>query len=357
MPGAPDRFRGVLLGTAVGDSLGLPAEGLSPRRAGRLFRGGWKHRLLPGTGWISDDTDHSVFVAQSLLAHPDSAQRFVRRLAWCLRLWLLSLPAGIGLGTLRAIARLWIGIPPAHSGVRSAGNGPAMRAAPIGACFATQPEYLERYVAAATQLTHVDSRALTGARAVALIAAWCVREEPSARPDPSRFLELLGEAGDDPEWRAVLGALSGAVASDLSVAEFAASLGLADGVSGYVYHTVPVVAYAWYRHFGSFEQTLTSVLDCGGDADTTGAIAGALAGAVVGEGGIPAAWLRGLRDFPRSRSLLREIADRLAANFRGEGGGSSMRPVRYFWPALIPRNLIFLLVVLLHGLRRLLPPY
>jgi ADP-ribosylglycohydrolase len=322
-----------------------------------MFRGGWRHRLLPGTGWISDDTDHSVFVAQSLLAHPRSAQRFARRLAWCLRLWLLSLPAGVGLGTLRAIARLWIGIPPARSGVRSAGNGPAMRAAPIGAFFATQPEQLGRYVEAATQLTHVDPRSLTGARAVALLTAWCVREEPSARPDPGRFLELLGEAGDDPEWRAVLDTLSGAVASDLAVAEFAASLGLADGVSGYVYHTVPVVAYAWYRHFGSFEQTLSSVLDCGGDADTTGAIAGALAGAVVGEGGIPVAWLRGFRDFPRSRSLLREIAGRLATSCCAESERSSARPVCYFWPALIPRNLIFLLVVLLHGVRRLLPPY
>jgi ADP-ribosylglycohydrolase len=341
----------------VGDSLGLPAEGLSPRRAAKMFSGGWKHRLLPGAGWVSDDTDHSVFVAQSLLAHPRCARRFARRLAWCLRFWLLSLPAGIGLGTLRAIARLWIGIPPGRSGVRSAGNGPAMRVAPIGAFFAAEPERLERYVSAATQLTHVDPRALVGARAVALLAAWCIREELSARPEPARFLRVLGDAGDDPEWRAMLDVLSEAVASELAVTEFAASLGLAAGVSGYVYHTVPVVAYAWYRHFGSFERTLASVLDCGGDADTTGAIAGALAGAVVGERGIPADWLRGLRDFPRGRSLLREIADRLVARRRGAGGRGSARPVRYFWPALVPRNLIFLLVVLLHGLRRLLPPY
>jgi ADP-ribosylglycohydrolase len=345
------------LGTAVGDSLGLPAEGLSPRRARRIFPGPWRHRLLPGTGWISDDTDHAVFVAQSLVAQPESAQRFVRRLAWCLKLWLLSLPAGIGWGTLRAIARLWIGIPPTHSGVRSAGNGPAMRSAPIGAFFATAPEHLQRYVSASTRLTHADPRALTGAQAVALLAAWCIREELSVRPEPALFFQVLRDAGDDPEWREQVDALSEAVASDLAVAELAASLGLADGVSGYVYHTVPLVAYAWYRHFGSFEQTLTAVLDCGGDADTTGAIAGALAGAVVGEEGIPADWLRGLRDFPRGKSLLRGIAGRLAATRRGAGERSSTRPVRYFWPALVPRNVILLLVVLLHGLRRLLPPY
>lgn len=357
MPEVSDRFRGLLLGTAIGDSLGLPAEGLSPRRARRMFPGRWRHRLLPATGWISDDTDHSVFVAQSLLAHPRSAQRFVRRLAWCLRLWLLSLPAGIGLGTLRAIARLWVGIPPGRSGVCSAGNGPAMRSAPIGAFFATEPEHIERYVAASTRLTHVDPRALTGARAVALLAAWCIREELNATPEAARFLQLLRDAGDDPEWRGKLDSLSEAVSSNLAVAEFAASLSLTAGVTGYVYHTVPVVAYAWYRHFGNFEQTLTAVLDCGGDADTTGAIAGALAGAVVGEQGIPADWLRGFRDFPRGKSLLRDIADRLARSRPGVPGTESMRPVRYLWPALVPRNLILLLVVLLHGLRRLLPPY
>ncbi len=85
---------------------------------------------------VSDDTDHTVFVAQSLLAHPDSPERFAGRLAWCLRLWLLTLPAGVGFATLRSILRLWIGMSPSRSGVYSAGNGPAMRAAPIGAFFA-----------------------------------------------------------------------------------------------------------------------------------------------------------------------------------------------------------------------------
>jgi ADP-ribosylglycohydrolase len=122
----------VLLGTAVGDSIGLPAEGLSPARAARLFPDRWRQRLILGSGLVSDDTEHTVFVAQSLLAHPESANRFARRLAWCLRLWLMSLPPGIGLATLRSILRLWIGIPPDRSGVFSAGNGAAMRSAPFG---------------------------------------------------------------------------------------------------------------------------------------------------------------------------------------------------------------------------------
>jgi ADP-ribosylglycohydrolase len=356
-----DRFRGVLLGTAVGDSVGLPAEGLSRRRAARILPGRWRQRLLPGTGLVSDDTEHTVFVAQSLLAHPDEVSRFRRRLAWCLRLWLVSLPAGIGLATLRSTLRLWIGYPPHLSGVRSAGNGPAMRTAPIGAFFADRPTELDAYVSASTRLTHTDPRALTGARAVALLVAWCVREAPADRPDPQRFVELLRNAGDDPGWRTVVDAVAEAVRRDLTVDELAGSLGLSGKVGGYIYHTVPVTTYAWYRHFGDFEATLTAVLDCGGDTDTTGAIVGALAGAVVGDEGIPGDWITGLRDWPRGTKLLLDIADRLDATAARESesrtSGTRAGPVRYCWPALVFRNLLLLVVVLLHGLRRLAPPY
>ena len=116
-----DRFRGVLIGTAVGDALGLPAEGVSRRRVSRLFPGPWRHRLIAGRGMLSDDSEHTLFISQALLAQPASVEAFARRFAWSLRWWFVSLPAGIGLGTLRSIVRLWLGFSPANSGVRSAG--------------------------------------------------------------------------------------------------------------------------------------------------------------------------------------------------------------------------------------------
>src|ERR1700757_4448141 len=95
-------FVGVLLGTAVGDSLGLPSEGLSRQRIRARWCGVWQHRFLFGRGMVSDDTEHTLFVAQALLAHPDDPIAFQRCLAWKLRLWLLGVPAGIGLATLKA---------------------------------------------------------------------------------------------------------------------------------------------------------------------------------------------------------------------------------------------------------------
>ena len=112
-----DRFAGLLLGTAVGDALGLPAEGISRGRIQRMWRGVWRHRFLFSHGMVSDDTEHTLFVAQALLTHPDDVVAFQRCLAWKLRLWLLVLPAGIGLATLKAILRLWLGFPPSRSGV------------------------------------------------------------------------------------------------------------------------------------------------------------------------------------------------------------------------------------------------
>ena len=349
------RLRGLLVGAAVGDALGLPAEGLSRQRIRRLFGTCWRQRLLFGYGMVSDDTEHTVFVAQSLLRHPAAPERFARRLGWCLRGWLLSLPAGIGFATLRAIGKLWLGFPPNRSGVYSAGNGPAMRVAIIGAAFATDPNRRAAYIAASTRLTHTDPKALTGATAIAELAAWIVRDRLTERPALEAFVALLRSCGpEDREWLAAVDAIAQAARDAAAVPELADRLGLARGVTGYIYHTVPVVAYAWFRHCGDFRRTLTAVLDCGGDTDTTGAIVGGLTGAMTGTAGIPAEWRSRIADWPRSLSLLETIAGRLSAVI---ATGQPADPVRYFWPVVPLRNLVFLLIVLVHGFRRLLPPY
>ena len=349
------QLNGLLVGTACGDALGLPTEGLSRQRIQRIVQGIWRHRLFWGRGMISDDTEHTVFVAQSLLRFPDSPSRFAYRLSWCLRGWLLALPAGIGFATLRAICKLWLGFPPNRSGVYSAGNGPAMRVALIGAIFAHDRERRLAYVAASTRITHTDPKALIGATAIAELAAWIVRDRLECRPAPDAFTALLRSCGSrDPEWLTIVATIDRAARSGCSVAELADRLGLSKGVTGYSYHTVPFVAYAWFRHCGDYRQTLTAVLDCGGDTDTTGAIAGALAGATVGEEGIPEEWRAGVTDWPRSIPLLRALAGRLATV---ANSGRPTAPVRYCWPAIPLRNLAFLLIVLTHGFRRLLPPH
>ena len=178
------RLRGLILGTAVGDGLGLPGEGFGREKIAALGWTEWEHRFVFGRGMVSDDTEHTLFVAQSLIAFSDDSLLFQKSLAWKLRLWLLGLPAGIGYATLRSILRLWFGYSPSKSGVWSAGNGPAMRSAVIGVQFCNDQKKMLEFVKASTLLTHSDPRAETGAAAIALCAAKSVK---GIKPEGKRF--------------------------------------------------------------------------------------------------------------------------------------------------------------------------
>ena len=230
-----------------------------------------------------------------------------------------------------------------------------MRVAPIGAFFPRSPDALNAFTKVCTCVTHTDPKALIGAKAITLTAAWIVREAMCEKPPIEAFCKLLRDiAPEDGEWSGLVSKMDDGLTKNASVGVFAASLSLKREITGYIYHTVPIVLYAWHRHFGDYRATIGSVIDCGGDTDTTGAISGALSGLTVGESGIPSDWVDGIKDWPRTTALLRSAADRLSnLVVTGESPG----PVRYFWPGVVVRNLIFLGIVLFHGFRRLLPPY
>ena len=348
-----DSVTGCLLGTAVGDAIGLSYEGLTRQRQQRLFPHPERYHLLPGRGMVSDDTEHTCMVAQALIASAGEPQAFAHSLAWRLRFWLLGVPAGIGYATLRAICKLWLGFPSDRSGVFSAGNGPAMRSALIGVCYGQDPARLNALVRASSRITHTDPRAEHGALAVALAAHLAAE---SQAVDPRAFLALLqerlgGEAGE------LLDLIARAVASaerQETTESFAASLGLEKGVSGYVLRTVPVTLHAWLTHPADLRGGILAVVRCGGDTDTTGAITGGILGAAVGRAGISQEWLDGLWEWPRTVAWMDRLGTQLAAVVQQD---VPQRPPPLFVPGLFLRNLVFIGVVLSHGLRRLLPPY
>jgi ADP-ribosylglycohydrolase len=185
---------------------------------------------------------------------------------------------------------------------------------------------------------------------VAEAAAWIL-----AGKGPSiDFLQNLQTCGTEVEWSQICRCLDEAIDANKSVKDFARSLGLGNGVTGYAFHTVPVAIYAWLRHPNHFRKALVETLECGGDTDTVGAIVGALVGSNVGEDGIPKEWLGSLWEWPRTTGKMRLLARRLALT---KEQGQPQPPISYFWIGVLPRNLFFLLVILGHGLRRLFPPY
>lgn len=357
-------FTGCLLGTAVADALGLPYEGLSPRRGPRLFPDPTRYHFLPfGRGMCSDDTEHTVMVALALTEtcghclHEGNAIAFRRHLACSLRLWLLGLPAGIGMATLKGILKLWLFVPARWQGVWSAGNGPAMRSALIGLFWGgEQPELMRLHVEASTRLTHSDPKATQAALAVA--AAAYRSQQSGGHADPQAYAEemraLLGSEGD--ELATLIDRAAQSAQDGHTTAAFAQALGLARGVTGYAFHTVPVALHAWLAHPGDYRGAVLAAIECGGDTDTVAAITGAIAGAGCGPDAIPAPWLEKLAEAPRGVAWMRALGLQLAktrANYIGLIGG--LPPVGL--AALTWRQAKFLLVVLLHGFRRLLPPY
>lgn len=347
-----DAIVGCLLGTAVGDALGLAYEGLTPSRAVRLLGQPDRCRFFFGRGMISDDTEHTCMVAQSLIEANVDVERFARRFAGRLRWWILAFPAGVGKATARAGIKLWLGAKPANAGVFSAGNGPAMRAAILGATLDDVERLLE-LVRASSRLTHSDPKAEYGAIAVAL-AARCSRNNETV--DGKLWLtEVVAAVGDGGmELTELLSRSVNSVAAGESTNSFAASLGLTKGVTGYTYYTVPVAIHAWLSHPKNYRQAVTAVIECGGDADTTAAIVGGIVGSGVGESGIPSEWVDRILEYPRSVSWMRTLGKKLSDTVKETHPANAPRvnPI-----AVLFRNLLFLIIVLFHGFRRLAPPY
>lgn len=349
---------GCLLGTAAGDALGLACEGLSRRRQAKMFRTLDSHKLLPfGKGMTSDDTEHTCMLAQSLIVAGqcdlvELEQKFSANFAWRLRFWLLGLPAGIGFATLRAILKLCLGFLARRSGVFSAGNGPAMRAALIGVCFGDDLARMRVLARAATRITHTDPKAEYGAFAVAFAAHLAATREDTIAPE--EYFTLLRQHIDDVEFNDLMRRVASSLARGETAEAFAASIGCANGVSGYMYHTLPCTLHVWLAHQNDFRAAVTTMVRLGGDSDTTAAIVGAIAGARAGKAGIPAKWIDNLVEWPRSVAWMERLGARLAAscNDHANSGAVGINPVN-----LLFRNIIFMVIVLLHGFRRLLPPY
>ncbi len=338
----PDAIGGCVLGTAVGDALGLPCEGLSREKQRRYFGTISDYRLLFGRGLYSDDAEHTILVAQALIVSNGESEAFLNAFARQLRGWILMLPGGTGLATLKASWKLVFGVAPQRSGVFSAGNGPAMRAAILGVFCAAHDDEITQLIAlnrASSRVTHTDPKAECGALAIALAAYFTATEKTI---EPRDFLNLLRThlPADDAarELLLLLDQVVKSVENGRSTDEFVRSMGW-KGASGYIYHTVPAALHAWLRHSENYREGVLEIIGCGGDTDSTAAIVGGLIGARVGREGIPREWRAGLYEWPRGVEWLEKLADRLAHVCATR---QPQKPLPTFWPGVPARNFFFL---------------
>ena len=341
-PSRRDRLAGTLLGTALGDALGLPAEGMSRRAITRRFGTVDRFRLLGRVGFVSDDTEQTALVAQALVEAPRDLDRAIRLFRRGLLGWFCRFPWGAGRATLRACGRISLGL--RRPGVRSAGNGAAMRAAIIGVFYHDRPEERRRAVRAFAEVTHTDPRAVEGALFVAEVAATATELNPGQRLDAVR----LGRAVvSDPE-------LGSAIDRALELASTNTSTEVAAmtcGTSGFVVSTLGFATFLFVRWGDHPLRCWAEGIAAGGDTDTIAAIVGGWMGASEGEAGLPSSLIAQIHDGPFGPTHLRRLAEALAQTDDGVG----RPPPGYSWAAALVRNLLLFPVILAHGCRRLTP--
>jgi ADP-ribosyl-[dinitrogen reductase] hydrolase len=292
---ARDRALGCLLGLAVGDALGAAVE-FAPRGSFAPvtdMRGGGPFKLHPGE-W-TDDTTMALCLADSLLASGtvDQDDLMTRLLAW-LREGANTVPGrcfDIG-NTTRAAIESFAADRFAAAGsedAQSAGNGSLVRVAPLAIIAANDPE-LETLAVRQSRTTHGAAECLDACR---LFAA--------------QLADALRGADKDVVLRPRVMALQPRVLF-IDAGEYKAKTAEEIHASGYVVHTLEAALWAVWTT-GSFRHAVLAAVNLGEDADSVGAVAGQLAGALYGVSAIPPEWLQQLA----WRERIEMLAERLFA--------------------------------------------
>ena len=265
------RAVGAYLGLAVGDALGATTEFMTPREIqekygvhDRIRGGGWLN-LKPGQ--VTDDTEMSLALGRSIL---DRQGVEVTAVAQAFSDWMRHKPVDIGNTVRRGIIHFrTTGQPVVPVNEYDAGNGACMRRLPIALCYwnaapaiKQQASRSQSHVTYNSPLADIGTKlllqmvvsALQGVQKDALqgIAQTMVDIHKTFRYDQRRM--------ENPSW---------------------------------IVETLQAVLQGFFAHEG-FEAILIDVVNLGGDADTTGAIAGMLAGAYYGASNIPIPWLKAL---------------------------------------------------------------
>jgi ADP-ribosyl-[dinitrogen reductase] hydrolase len=273
------RALGALLGAAVGDALGAPVEFMTPSEIrsqhgtlNSMVGGGWLH-LSPGQ--ITDDTDMSLCVARSIAAKGWDTQDIAERFA----AWYRGRPIDIGNTCRRGIARyLSSGKVLGQPNEGDAGNGAAMRVAPVALATLAKRGKLEEWAVEQGHITH--NHPLSDAACILV----------------GRMIHVgcLGLS-----WTRMRRVVDETVQSFPSF-NFAKYRQLS---TAYIVDTMQTVLHYLFTT-RNFEDCLVATVNQGGDADTTAAIAGAIAGASYGLDQIPRRWVKKL-----APELVRELGE------------------------------------------------
>jgi ADP-ribosylglycohydrolase len=334
-PSELDRFRGCLLGLAVGDALGRPTEFLPSVSA---IRARWGTRGVQDfeatedhpAGTFTDDTQMTIAAARALIrAGHAGVEPLMRTLADEFVAWARSPEndRAPGDACLRGCSALAAGVPWRKAGVaQSKGCGAAMRAAPFGLYFAGRSEALVAAAAAQSALTHRHPTGIASSVAAAAAVAFALRSDGldgligDVRAHVERIEEhLLIDVGCEPELAHSVGIREMTAALDCleqSLGEDTDDVCALLGESWIGEEAVAAAIWCVLRAPGDFRGAVLRGVNSSGDSDSIACIAGAIAGAAGGVNAIASSWSRSVE----KAALL----ERLASTLHDARGGADV---------------------------------
>ncbi len=299
---------GCLYGQAIGDALGLGSEFMSKDEVIKNYPDGLKnydqiiqdaHRRRWAKGAWTDDTDMMLCILEGF----ENGRFNAHQVAPNFKDWFNGEPMGIGSHTYKVLcmgdyveqpemcSKLWWDL----SRQQSAANGALMRTSVVGLA----ENEIEQQAEAICKLTHYDPRCVGSCVIAASIIhnlVWHDRQlsydeiKDIAQRYDNRILEWVDAAYNS---------------TDISMLDLDETYSI-----GYTLRTLSAALWC-YWHSPSFEEGLLSVVNEGGDADTNGAIAGAILGAKFGFLSIPEHYIDDLHNIEAYHNKITNLIEQI----------------------------------------------
>lgn len=302
-PALKSKFSGALIGTGVGDALGVLFEGRYQVKPDEIEQVAERRQVLSYT----DDTHMMIGVAESLIRAggfdgEDMAYTFIQN-------YEREPSRGYGPGPPYIFRLIRAGQDWRKAAQKvypggSYGNGSAMRVAPIGVFYHDNPARLREVAYQSSQITHTHNLGREGAALQAYAIALATNLKPSPALNRNDFLAKLTDFTGDKTYRQKLDSI-GELLPKPDKSRVMVELG--NGIEAF--NSVPTAIYSFLLEPDSFAKATLYAISLGGDTDTIGAMTGAISGAYLGIEAIPESWRARLEN----RSYIEDLAEKLWA--------------------------------------------
>ncbi len=299
-----DKFKGSLLGVAIGDTLGHPFEGILRNAIHSKFETFEEfinnNRRLFST--YTDDSQLTIHTAEALIKGKGfNLNNFITEYIR----WLDDPPIGPGYGCISSITKLKSGVSWKKAASNSGGNGTVMRIAPIGLFFCKDLKGLKYASIKSSAITHSHPAASAGAIVIARAIAYLIDKDPKIGFSIDNFFDVIISfisGSQEDVWKEFIQILK-KLKSNLDLSIEAGLIKFSQvGVKSpffieqylgksfvhpYALSTVACAIFIFLKRLKSFKECIYELATAGGDSDTVGAIGGSLAGVYFGMKNIP----------------------------------------------------------------------